>query len=212
MTTGDESTKAAAGKEGAAATKDAMEQRVIAFAEQLGRIYGTMQAKAEGWMDRDALNAQVTGVRDSATALLEQLGVGLKAGAAKGRQTLGTATGGGAKSGGAKASAAKTAGAKPTAPKTASKPAAKAGSDKASAKAKPSAKGKVASKMGASATSGATAKGAGTGRSGGAVDAPGKKHRKPMPSESAATGSARGEGSRIAKLKMANQARVVRRG
>jgi hypothetical protein len=37
------------------ATADAMEQRVVAFAEQLGRIAGTFQAKAEGWMDREAL-------------------------------------------------------------------------------------------------------------------------------------------------------------
>ena len=50
-----------------------MEQRVIAFAEQLGRIVGTVQAKAEGWMDREALNKQIASVRDSASELLEQL-------------------------------------------------------------------------------------------------------------------------------------------
>ena len=32
----------------AATTADAMEQRVLAFAEQVGRIAGTLQAKAEG--------------------------------------------------------------------------------------------------------------------------------------------------------------------
>jgi len=48
------------------AAKDAMEQRVIAFAEQLGRIYGTVQAKAEGWMDRETLNTQIASVRDGA--------------------------------------------------------------------------------------------------------------------------------------------------
>ena len=58
-------------------TTDAMEQRVIAFAEQLGRIYGTVQAKAEGWMDREALNKQIAGVRDSAAELLEQLSAGV---------------------------------------------------------------------------------------------------------------------------------------
>ena len=36
-----------------ATTADAMEQRVVAFAEQLGRIAGTIQAKAEGSMDRE---------------------------------------------------------------------------------------------------------------------------------------------------------------
>ncbi|MCU1385247.1 MAG: hypothetical protein JWL71_3944 [Acidobacteria bacterium] len=56
---------------------DAMEQRVVAFAEQLGRIVGTMQAKTEGWMDRDALNKQIAGVRDSAAELLEQLSDGV---------------------------------------------------------------------------------------------------------------------------------------
>ena len=34
---------------------------------------GTVQAKAEGWMDREALNKQIAGVRDSAAELLEQL-------------------------------------------------------------------------------------------------------------------------------------------
>ena len=38
-----------------AATGDAIEQRVVAFAEQLGRIAGTFQAKAEGRMDRESV-------------------------------------------------------------------------------------------------------------------------------------------------------------
>ena len=52
---------------------DAMEQRVAAFAEQLGRIAGTLQAKAEGWRDREALTKQIASVRDSAAELLEEL-------------------------------------------------------------------------------------------------------------------------------------------
>ena len=60
-----------------AASTDAMEQRVVAFAEQLGRIVGTVQAKAEGWMDRDALNNQIAGVRDGAAELLAQLSDGV---------------------------------------------------------------------------------------------------------------------------------------
>jgi hypothetical protein len=59
-------------------TSDVMEQRVMAFAEQLGRIVGTIQAKADGWMDRDTLNKQVASVRDEATRLLEQLAGGAK--------------------------------------------------------------------------------------------------------------------------------------
>ena len=59
-----------------ATTADAMEQRVVAFAEQLGRMVGTIQAKAEGWMDRETLNKQIASVRDGAAHLLEQLAGG----------------------------------------------------------------------------------------------------------------------------------------
>ena len=99
-----------------ATTADAMEQRVVAFAEQLGRIAGTVQAKAEGWLDRETLNKQIASVRDGAAALLKQLA---------------------------------------------------GGATKASKK-KPVA---------------AAARGGNKGRSGGVVDAPGKKHRKPMPTD-----------------------------
>src|SRR3954447_21358051 len=58
---------------GGAATSDPLEQRVVAFAEQLGRIVGTVQAKAEGWMDRDALNKQLASVRDNASELLDHM-------------------------------------------------------------------------------------------------------------------------------------------
>jgi hypothetical protein len=119
----------------AAATTDPVEQRVVAFAEQLGRIVGTVQARAEGWMDRDALNAQIAGVRDSASELLDQL----KATVGKGATAV---TG--------------------------------AASDASEAM------------KGAKKTAGAAARAAATGRSGGVVDAPGKKHRKPMPSDARA--------------------------
>jgi hypothetical protein len=97
-----------------AATGDAIEQRVVALAEQLGRIAGAFQAKAESWTDRDSLNTRIASVRDSAAELLEQLGGG--------------------------------------APKASKK--------------KPAV---------------APAREGAKGRSGGAVDARGKKHRKPMP-------------------------------
>lgn len=106
----------------AGAPTDTMEQRLLAFAEQLGRIAGTVQAKTEGWMDRDALNKQIAGVRDSATELLEQL-----------KTTVTSATSG-------EKSAADTVGTTPAQP----------------------------------------------GRGRGAVDAPGKKHRKPTPKDSRA--------------------------
>lgn len=62
---------AAAGTSG---TRSAdMEQRVLAFAEQLGRLAGTLQAKAEASIDRKALNRQIARVRDGASDLLDRL-------------------------------------------------------------------------------------------------------------------------------------------
>jgi hypothetical protein len=58
---------------GVTTAADALEQRVVAFAEQLGRVVGTFQGKAEGWLDREALTKQIASVRDSAVELLEQL-------------------------------------------------------------------------------------------------------------------------------------------
>ena len=52
---------------------DGLEQRVLAFAEQLGRIAGTVQAKTAGWMDGDALKKDLARVRDGAAELLQQL-------------------------------------------------------------------------------------------------------------------------------------------
>jgi len=45
----------------------------VAFAEQLGRIVGTIHAKAEGWLERENLSKQIASVRDGAAQLLEQL-------------------------------------------------------------------------------------------------------------------------------------------
>jgi hypothetical protein len=52
---------------------DGLEQRLLAFAEQLGRIAGTVQAKTAGWMDGDALKKDLARVRDGAADLLQQL-------------------------------------------------------------------------------------------------------------------------------------------
>jgi len=56
-----------------ATTAQALEQRVGTLAEQLGRMVGTIQAKAEGWTDREVLSKQLASVRDGATHMLEQL-------------------------------------------------------------------------------------------------------------------------------------------
>jgi len=95
---------------------DGLEERVLAFAEQLGRIAWTVQAKTAGWMDGDALKKELARVRDGAADLLQQL----------------------------------TADAPPVA---VNKP------------------------------TGAPAPRRSRGRSGGIVDAPGKKHRPPMPTD-----------------------------
>jgi len=97
---------------------DAIEQRLVAFAEQLGRLVGTVQARTDGWMDGPALQEQVTRIRDGAAGLLRQLGEA----AARGKAATSRGTG------------------RPKEPTTAT-----------------------------------------SGRSGGKVDAPGKKHRKPAP-------------------------------
>jgi hypothetical protein len=123
-------------------TTEAMEQLVVAFAEHLGRIVGTVQAKADGWMDRDALTAQIASVRDGAADLLEQLSDGM---------TVMTKTA-----------------------KTATTAAVKAASTARS-----------------------------KGRSGGVVDAPGKKHRKPVPADArAASAGAKSSNMRSVKPSM----------
>ena len=96
---------------------DGLEQRVLAFAEQLGRIAGTVQAKTAGWMDGDALKKELARVRDGAAELLQQL--------------------------------------------TASAP----------------------PPVAVSTPTGEPARRKTRGRSGGIVDAPGKKHRRPMPTD-----------------------------
>jgi hypothetical protein len=115
-----------------ATTGYALEQRVLAFAEELGRIAGTFQVKAEDSLNREALAKQISSVRDRASKLLEQL-VG---GATKARRRV---------------------------------PA-------------------VAAALGNT-----------KGRSGGVVDAPGKRHRKPMPADPGANQAA----SQAAKMRTA---------
>jgi hypothetical protein len=109
---------------------DGLEERVLAFAEQLGRIAGTVQAKTAGWMDGDALKKELARVRDGAAELLQQL----------------------------------TAAAPPVVVTRADAPAPRT-----------------------------------RGRSGGIVDAPGKKHRPPMPSDPGANRAA----SQAAKMRAA---------
>jgi hypothetical protein len=59
-----------------------VEERVVAFAEQLGRLVGTVESKAEGWLDQKALNTQLTQIRDGAAELLNHLGGAIASGRA----------------------------------------------------------------------------------------------------------------------------------
>jgi hypothetical protein len=55
------------------ATSDVIEQKVVALAEQLGWFLGTVQAKAEGWLDRESLRKEVGRIRDGAADLLDHV-------------------------------------------------------------------------------------------------------------------------------------------
>ena len=101
-----------------------VESMVIALAEQVGTFLGRVQAKADGWLENDALREQVGQIRDGAANLLKHVNNA--------------------------SAAARNAVMKPAAKKSKAKSAASAAK----------------------------------GRSGGAVDAPGKRHRRPPPQES----------------------------
>lgn len=52
---------------------DRIERNVVAFAEQVGFLIGTVQAKTEGWLDREHLSRTVAQIRDNAAQLLKQM-------------------------------------------------------------------------------------------------------------------------------------------
>jgi hypothetical protein len=54
------------------ATSD-VERKLVAMAEQLGVFVGTVQAKADGWLDRDTLVKEVGRIRDVAVDLLDHV-------------------------------------------------------------------------------------------------------------------------------------------
>jgi hypothetical protein len=74
---------------------DALEARVVALAEQLGRLVGTVQTKADGWVDLPALNGQLMRIRDGAAGILKQLrgGRSKPAGKTRGRKPMAKAAG-----------------------------------------------------------------------------------------------------------------------
>ena len=62
-----------AGSAKSANTTSAMERQVLAFAEQLGYVAGSIQSRAGSLTDRKTLSRQVSSVRDGAKLLLDQL-------------------------------------------------------------------------------------------------------------------------------------------
>jgi hypothetical protein len=176
------SAEASGGPAASAAGGESAEDRFIALAEQFGRVVGTMQAKAGGWLDRDALKQQLSEVRDGATHLLEQLG----AAAGQARE-------------GADSSQQ---------PPTARQETSRTGADRGQQQnrhrsggggRRDSAEATVSGRQSSQPTP--------RGRSGGVVDAPGKKHRKPVENQVRANAADTG---RLAKMKVANANR--RRG
>jgi hypothetical protein len=55
---------------------NALEQQVISVAEQLGRIAGTAQARADQWLDQPGFQAQLARIRERASQLLGRLSEG----------------------------------------------------------------------------------------------------------------------------------------
>jgi hypothetical protein len=57
-------------------TSTEVERTLVAMAKQLGVFVGTVEAKADGWLDRDVLVREVGRIRDVATDLLAQVNRG----------------------------------------------------------------------------------------------------------------------------------------
>jgi hypothetical protein len=66
----------------AAGKEKTVEEHVVAFAEQLGRLIGTVESKSERWVDQKALNDELTQIRDGAVELLNHLGGAIASGRA----------------------------------------------------------------------------------------------------------------------------------
>ena len=66
----------------AAGKEKTVEERVVAFAEQVGRLIGTVESKSERLLDQKTLSDQLTQIRDGAVDLLNHLGSALASGRA----------------------------------------------------------------------------------------------------------------------------------
>ncbi len=166
-----------------------LERRMLAFAEQLGQVVGAVHTTAEGWMDKGSLGAQLASVRDGATELLRQLAAGAakatrqaatkaapRSTRAKRATTSKTAAGPGAGRAAGKVSA-------PAPGKRTGSPTGRAAKTGSTGRAGTTGTTSRTAKSGAKAATSSAAPGRAGGRSGGRVDAPGKRHRAPAPSD-----------------------------
>ena len=64
------------------------DSKIEDFAEELGRLLGTAEAKARGWLgQRQQIAKTLEEIRDTATKLLDDLGHRAQAGTRRGRRT-----------------------------------------------------------------------------------------------------------------------------
>jgi hypothetical protein len=167
-----------------AKTADTVESKVMELAEQLGWLLGTVRGKADGLLANTSVQQEVARIRDSATELMERVN---RASAAATQQAAGAINTAIDAAPGVTASARKVAATASTSAKqvlsnaSASAKQAVASAGQTAKKAVDTAS-KAASKAAKSATA-AEPVVAAKPRSGGTVDAPGKRHRKPPPQE-----------------------------
>ena len=65
----------------------ATDSKIEDFAEELGKLLGTAEAKAKGWLDQRSEIAKIlVGIRDTATKLLSDLGHEVDAAVRRGRR------------------------------------------------------------------------------------------------------------------------------
>jgi len=165
-------------------TADTVESKVVALAEQLGWLLGTVRGKADGLLANKAVQQEVARIRDGATELMEHVN---RASTAATQTAAGAINSAIDAAPGVTASARKAVATASTSAKQAAA-SASASAKQAVASASKTAKKAVdtASKAAQKAVKAATAAEpvvATPKRSGGTVDAPGKRHRKPPPQE-----------------------------
>ena len=56
-----------------ATTGDVVERQLLELAEQLGTLAGSVQAKADGWLDSKAISVELARLRDGAANLLRRV-------------------------------------------------------------------------------------------------------------------------------------------